>query len=946
MNPTSQLDTSDTSDAVKRAARQESNSAEYQILQGDLERAMEHYFKAAFHIAGFLGDPECDRLLISLSFRLSDLFANVRKREEEVLWILNLTNEAARRLGDERDLTLLNLHLGRVYFILNRLYDAVDSFNSGLAAVKKLGDDDIKIQSAEFFGILFFVQGKPGKALEYFEQAMASMDLFPESRLFNRMIPILLGSCAAFTAQFTRAIGVMDSSLRRAVLNSDTLSAPFYRAHLGNVLLMAGKRREAFAHLQEAWKEGLTHDNVYALVWALRALAYYHIQEGRPEESYKSLGKCLAEANRLGMKKPHYSLPWVLELLFEYHKRGYEPLSEYQFQKEIEIALNGINLHLRGTAFRILAQQAMMDSFETKVDRIKQLLEKSEADLESAQVPVELAKTRADMAKLKLRQGHREEAVELTLQAWEGLSIYGLKFFPKELRSLIHGRKGIVRGQQEGDDLLKRCMEMLDDLVPSANLDELLFRLIRVTSRFFEAERGAIFLVRRNGSRSHPVLGAAYNLTSNEVIEERFRNSMAYVLKAYKNDQSYSVKRHATGDPKSGHRTTAILCIPVEIRGEVRGVLYYDNTYSEGIFEFSNNTLKRIGKSLGSYVMRIQEYCKRMEEENLVALRETTNYEGLKKREIIGQSRVMKELINRTDRAARSNAPVLILGETGVGKELLARRLHRMSSRSMGPFVAVNLSSIPETLIESELFGHEKGAFTGATRRKPGRMELSHKGTLFIDEIGEIPMSLQVKLLRTLEEKTFFRLGGVKNISSDFRLVAATNRNLVKEVEAGNFREDLYYRLNVVPLIVPPLRKRGNDIVLLAEHFLNRYSKKYQRPLPELTSMNRGALRTYEWPGNVRELQNVIERTVILADIDDLTLVIPKAPKGPALAAKETDDDLLSDMPTMDELQRRYINYVIEKTNGKMSGTGGASEILGMKRTTLYTRMKKLGVSL
>jgi transcriptional regulator with PAS, ATPase and Fis domain len=305
----------------------------------------------------------------------------------------------------------------------------------------------------------------------------------------------------------------------------------------------------------------------------------------------------------------------------------------------------------------------------------------------------------------------------------------------------------------------------------------------------------------------------------------------------------------------------------------------------------------------------------------------------------------MREMLTRSDKAAKSDAPVLLLGETGVGKELLARRLHRMSSRKMGPFVAVDLSSIPEMLVESELFGHEKGAFTGATNRKPGRMELANKGTLFIDEIGEIPMSLQVKLLRTLEEKAFFRVGGVKNISSDFRLVAATNRDLVKEVEKGNFRGDLYYRLNVVPLIVPPLRKRGNDIVLLAEHFLAKYSKKYQKVLQKITSENQALLKAFQWPGNVRELQNVIERTVVLADVKDLKLMIPQTPSRGASAATEMHDNLLADMPTMDELQRRYINYTLKKTNGKMSGRGGATEILGMKRTTLYTRMKKLGIS-
>ena len=944
MNLDSQIDIVESDSEVKRAAFVAFECAGRLIENGNLEAAVEHNFKAASYAAKFMGDPECDRLFLSVSLSLSDLCANVRKRKDEVLQVLHQARDVSRRRGDERHLALLNLHLGRIYNLLNKSGDAVSFFNSGLTVVKELGDDDIRMQSAEFLGIFHFIHGRPNLALEHFDRAMSSADTCRDGRLFNRMIPIILGSCAAFSAQFSRAIGVMDSSWRRALLKSDDLFETWYRAHLGNVLLMAGKRPEAFAHLQEAHKEARMRSNAYALAWAQRALAYYYSLEGRSEKSYDIFKKCLIESSKLGLKKPPYALPWVLELLFEYHERGYRPLPAYDFQKEMEIALHGINVHLRGTAFRILAKQAEAEISGEDLGKIEQLLKKSETDLECAGTPVDLAKTRAELAKLRLHQGHREEAIELALQAWEGLSIYGLESFPKELRSLIYGRNYTAKGLGEGDDVLKRYMEMLDDLVPSADLDELFFRLLAVTSRFFEAERGAIFLTEGDEPKSKLILGTTYNMAPKEMRDEEFRTNMTYVLRAYKNNQSFNVKRPSSGYANPEHQTTAILCIPVEINGQVRGVLYHENIYSEGTFEFSNSTLKRIGQSLGIYVMRIQQYCRQMEEKTLVALRETTHKEEADEKEILGQSPVIRELLIRADKAAKSDAPVLLLGETGVGKELVSRRLHCMSSRKMGPFVAVDLSSIPETLVESELFGHEKGAFTGATHQKPGRIELSNKGTLFIDEIGEISLSLQVKLLRTLEEKTFYRLGGVKNINSDFRLVAATNRDLVKEVEKGNFREDLYYRLNVVPLIIPPLRKRGNDIVILAKHFLGRLSKKYKQPCPKLTSEIQSVLKTYQWPGNVRELQNVIERAVILGDVEDLKLMVLHGPRGTP-ATSDMLDNLLSEMPTMDELQRRYITYVIKRTNGKMSGTGGATELLGMKRTTLYTRMKKLGVS-
>jgi transcriptional regulator with GAF, ATPase, and Fis domain len=280
---------------------------------------------------------------------------------------------------------------------------------------------------------------------------------------------------------------------------------------------------------------------------------------------------------------------------------------------------------------------------------------------------------------------------------------------------------------------------------------------------------------------------------------------------------------------------------------------------------------------------------------------------------------------------------VLISGETGVGKELLARRLHKMSPRRDYPLITVDPTTIPENLVESELFGHEKGAFTGADRQKNGRMVLAHGGTLFIDEVGEIPKSTQVKLLRVLQEKTLVRVGGTQTISSDFRLVAATNRDLAEEVAAGRFREDLFYRLNVVPIVLPPLKERIEDVLLLSQHFLSRYAAKYNRPELGLTEDDEARLKAYNWPGNVRELKNVIERAVILSSGERLMLDPPAKRIAHA-------NNPFADLPTLDELQRRYITFVLDKTQGQMGGPRGAAELLGMRRSSLYSRMKKLGI--
>jgi transcriptional regulator with GAF, ATPase, and Fis domain len=328
-----------------------------------------------------------------------------------------------------------------------------------------------------------------------------------------------------------------------------------------------------------------------------------------------------------------------------------------------------------------------------------------------------------------------------------------------------------------------------------------------------------------------------------------------------------------------------------------------------------------------------------MEEKSRLAIQQTMG-ERFDESIIVANSSVMKELLARTDQAAVSDASVFLLGETGVGKELFARRIHHMSHRRSMPFIAVNLSSIPETLLESELFGHEKGAFTGAHHQKPGLLELADKGTLFLDEVGDIPYPMQVKLLRVLQEKTFTRIGGIRERFSDFRIITATNHNIMKEVASGRFREDLYYRLSVIPLVVPPLRDRGNDIIDLANYYITFYKKHYHKPNIRFTRQDKALLKGHFWPGNVRELKNVLERAVILSTSEKLALSVFTTSETP----EDAVETLFSDNPSLDDIQRRYILHVLKKTNGIIGGPRGASEILQINRSTLYFRMKKLGI--
>ncbi len=334
----------------------------------------------------------------------------------------------------------------------------------------------------------------------------------------------------------------------------------------------------------------------------------------------------------------------------------------------------------------------------------------------------------------------------------------------------------------------------------------------------------------------------------------------------------------------------------------------------------------------------IQELKARLEEENIYLRQELEADQEFS--QIVGQSNPIRYVILTMRKVAATEATVLIEGETGVGKELVARAVHSLSARSRQPFIRLNCAALPSSLVEAELFGHEKGAFTGADRMRRGRFELANNGTLFLDEIAELPLEVQAKLLRVLENGEFERIGSSETHKVNVRLIAATNHNLSRDVGAGNFREDLYYRLNVYPITVPPLRKRSEDIPLLVQHFVTRLSQKHRKRFREIPAQAMRELCAYDWPGNVRELINVIERALIMSREPILRLPEPLGAGTPEHEAEQFSEERVP----LEEIEKRYIRQTLESTGWKIGGPGGAAEILGLKEGTLRSRLKKLGV--
>lgn len=373
--------------------------------------------------------------------------------------------------------------------------------------------------------------------------------------------------------------------------------------------------------------------------------------------------------------------------------------------------------------------------------------------------------------------------------------------------------------------------------------------------------------------------------------------------------------------------------------------------WAEGRERFTEENLNRFAllrKPFAIALSNSRRYQKLLEYQDLLSDDKKYFQEELRSitgDEIIGSDYGLRAVMERVRQVSRLDSPVLLLGETGVGKEIIANSIHNLSHRREGPFIKINCGAIPETLIDSELFGYEKGAFTGAVSTKRGRFERAHGGTVFLDEIGELPLDAQVRFLRVLQEKEIERVGGIRTIQLDIRVIAATHRDLLDMVSEGRFREDLYFRLNVFPIIIPPLKDRKGDISSLAQHFINKKAREMGlHKIPSLSPDALDRLKAYHWPGNIRELENAVERALILNNgsplaFEEFELPVMKE-KAPGAESLQINNSLI-----LDNIIYLHIRKVLQMTGGKVGGKNGAAEILGVNPSTLRHKMRSLGIS-
>ena len=474
----------------------------------------------------------------------------------------------------------------------------------------------------------------------------------------------------------------------------------------------------------------------------------------------------------------------------------------------------------------------------------------------------------------------------------------------------------------------------------SQGLDETLQAIASAATAVMQAEASSVIMLDK--PRRKQVFHAAVGDRAERLIGIEFDMNVGLSGKAIatRKAQIYNhvarEKAHYKEiDAMLDFHTRSLIAAPLIHKGEVLGVVEVINPISSNQFTEADKQLAEVFANLAAIAAANARSYDRIKREN----------EGLKKTftqswRMIGKSPAMQEVFRLINRVCKSNATVLLLGESGVGKELAARVIHEKSPRADRPFIPVNCAALPETLLESELFGHEAGAFTGATSRRLGRFELANEGTIFLDEIGEIAPAVQVKLLRVLQEKEFVRVGGTKVIGCDVRVIAASNRDLEAERREGKFRDDLYYRLNVFPIVIPPLRQRREDIPELVEYFIGEISTELKIPPPNLTNEAMAALTRYDWPGNIRELRNVLERACLLAEDRIIDLEhLPQGIVGHSDSSTQTKGQTVS---TLQETEKALIIKALRENNGNQTK---AARSLGITRDVLRYRIKKYNLS-
>jgi formate hydrogenlyase transcriptional activator len=859
--------------------------------------------------------------------RISDAEADLA----EVIHALKAALKKITKAGEPAQKARLEMHLAKNEWLLSNFSSALKHFSNAQAIATTCADPRLRrsmVSSSLFF---LFVQGRMNDVVQYYEEFLPEVEKFPRHR-WPALSASVVGLSYAVTGQITQGMGMLDAINAQTLADGDDYVACFTEYSIGMVLLMLRHWDDAIPYFKKAIARGEKAPNHTVVAGGLIHLSAIYAGQGRRKEASDIYHRFL-ELNRT-VKMDRSVTTCFMELGFMIEEGSLPPLPELSLATEIERALKSKSIMVKGAAHRYRAM--LKKSLGESTAEIVEELNESLKWLVEAGSRTEAALSRFELARIHLQQGDEIQAREEMKTATESLDALALDIIPEDLKVLVDD----FRGKEK---LLDEIMKLSQDLVSIRDPRELVKKIITTAIKVTGAERGAIFIPNPDNAVFPPVLQAAKNLQEDDVKNGSFASSMEIIRNTVVTGEGCIHRIEAGKEPRLPARDIirSCICIPMKLRADVVGVLYFDNRLLSNTFQESDLDILGYFASLVAIAMdnakayeKIQSLNEKLSEEKQYYREQ--HLECIHFEEFVGKSRSIMGVLSNVQDVAETVSNVLILGETGVGKELVARSIHRLSHRSSMPFIRVNCSAFPEGLIASELFGYEKGAFTGANERRSGRFELADQGTIFLDEIGDITLDVQVRLLRVLQSKEFERLGGKETIHSDFRLIAATNRDLREAVNNGSFREDLYYRLNVFPITVPPLRERRDDIPLLVQYFLEIYANKMGKPNLRISNADMDRMIAYEWPGNVRELENLIERGTILSSGERFLM--------PELKKNTIASDLGWEAITLNENERNHIQRALQMTSGKIRGKNGAAELLDIHPNTLYGRMRKLGI--
>jgi len=876
---------------------------------------------------------EADRLFIETVNKYMNMFS-IRSESEWTTSILENALIRAATIKDQAFLCILNLHMAINQWQRINSTKAIKHFKQGWSLAQEVTEPRL-VKSIQSLGAYFYyLQGRFGDAIRTYEKSVQNVENFPEDT--SQLYAVAgIGRSYAAIGQPSQGLGLLDAIRKHCLKIKQNQVAGWAVLQMAYILKGVGRIEDAYKLIidlkGEAFKPSdIRYQEDLAL---LQALLYYW--KGNLEESADHLQnymQIIKENKALGM--PIASYGYVSKLCWEMEKGNYPKIEGLSLEQAVNHPINSGHVFYKGYGYRYKALMLRKRGAPSK--EVLKNLKLSLRWLEESEHHLPIARTRVEIARHFLEQGDEEKARKEAKEAANTLLSHRELPFPDDLKVL-------VQDLNLKDNLLEEILKLTQEITTIRDTKDIEQHIILTAIQIMGAERGAIFLLKKETDESDLVLGAAINLTVEDVNHPSFSISMDIIREVATSGKGVikTMNRTPGVNDERKQAIRSCICVPMIIKNKLKGVLYFDNRYLSSAFKDSDLEIFTYFASQAAIAMDNAEAYDEVRRLNYKLNNEKQYYkerqlERLHFDNIVGESPGIKNVFKKVMQVADTDTTVLILGETGVGKELIAGTIMQKSSRSDKPYIRVNCSAFSESLIASELFGHEKGAFTGADGQRAGRFELADSGTLFLDEVGDIPMEVQIRLLRVLQTQEFERVGGSTTLRSDFRLIAATNQNLSKLVRSGKFREDLFYRLNVFPIQVPLLKKREADIPMLADYFLKVFSKKLGKSLTHIPDSEMQKLLAYHWPGNVRELQHVIERGVIMSAKSKFRV--------PELNTEEQSPAFKSSDRTLAENEKQHILQTLKKTSWKISGPGGAAELLDINYGTLRSRIKKHGI--